>query len=109
MSCTCRLFKSTRFKPLVVTSDTRENSDSIRSHIDTNSSTVILTKTANVLGLTAEGIDTVMNCAEGSSREQWTQFAFRGGSTKRSSWDVIDFCPERCLLQSGTCILLHVI
>ena len=32
-----------------------------------------------------------MNCAEGSSREQWTQFAFRGGSTKRNSWDVIDF------------------
>ena len=25
-----------------------------------------------------------MNCAEGSSREQWTQFAFRGGSTKRN-------------------------
>ena len=89
-------FKSTRFKPLVVTSDTRENSETIRSHIDTNTSTVILTKTANVLGLTAEGIDTVMNCAEGSSREQWTQFAFRGGSTKRNSWDVIDFCPERC-------------
>ena len=41
-------------------------------------------------------IDTIINCAEGSSIEFWTQFAFRGGSGEHN-WKVIDFCPQRCL------------
>ena len=49
-----------------------------------------------MLGVTAKEVDTIVNCAEGSSIEFWTQFAFRGGSSDRD-WMVIDFCPQRCL------------
>jgi len=89
-------FKGTRFKPLVVTGETDEDSKTINKHIEENNSTIILTRTANVLGLTQSGIDTIMNCAEGSSLEFWTQFAFRGGSSKKD-WDVIDMVPQRCI------------
>ena len=90
-------FKGTRFAPLVVTGDTDEDAKSINKHIEENpTGSIILTRTANVLGLTASKIDTIMNCAEGSSLEFWTQFAFRGGSSNQD-WDVIDMVPQRCV------------
>ena len=46
--------------------------------------------------MTAKEVDTIINCTEGSSVEFWTQFAFRGGSGDHD-WQVIDFCPQRCL------------
>ena len=89
--------KGTRFTPLVVTGETGKDSDDITKHIGENSNgSCILTRTANGLGVTAEEVDTIINCAEGSSIEFWTQFAFRGGSSD-NDWIVIDFCTERCL------------
>ena len=89
--------KATRFAPLVVTGETGNDAKSIKKHIEENpNGSCIITRTANVLGLTASKIDTIINCAEGSSIEFWTQFAFRGGSGY-CNWKVIDFCPQRCL------------
>ena len=89
--------KGTRFVPLVVTGETGRDAEDINKHIEENSNgSCIITRTANVLGLTASKIDTIINCAEGSSIEFWTQFAFRGGSGEHN-WKVIDFCPQRCL------------
>ena len=69
----------------------------INKHIRENpKGSCIITRCANVLGVTAEEVDTIINCAEGSSIEFWTQFAFRGGSGDHD-WRVIDFCPQRCL------------
>ena len=71
--------------------------EEINKHIAENpNGSCIITRTANELGLTASKIDTIINCAEGSSIEFWTQFAFRGGSGEHN-WKVIDFCPQRCL------------
>lgn len=89
--------QGTNFAPLVVTGDTKEDVDSIKNHIANNpKGTIILTVRANVLGVTIEEIDTVINCSEGESINFWSQFAFRGGSSDEN-WVVIDFCPERCL------------
>ena len=97
----CHAFKKymegTRFAPLVVTGETGKDAVDINKHIAENpNGTCILTRTANVLGVTAKEVDTIINCAEGSSVEFWTQFAFRGGSADHD-WQVIDFCPQRCL------------
>ncbi len=87
----------TRFKPLVVTGETGKDALDINNHIEENpTGSVILTRCANVLGVTASKVDTIINCAEGSSIEFWTQFAFRGGSSDHD-WNVIDFVPQRCL------------
>ena len=92
-----KYLQGTRFAPLVVTGETGKDADDINKHIAENpNGSVILTRTANVLGVTAEEVDTIINCAEGSSIEFWTQFAFRGGSGDKD-WTVIDFCPQRCL------------
>lgn len=89
--------KGTRFAPLVATGDANVDADRINKHIGENpNGSCILTRTANVLGVTAKEVDTIINCAEGSSIEFWTQFAFRGGSGDHD-WQVIDFCPQRCL------------
>ena len=89
--------KSTRFAPLVVTGETGNDAEDINKHIEENKmGSAILTRSANVLGVTASAVDTIINCAEGSSIEFWTQFAFRGGSSE-NDWTVIDFVPERCL------------
>lgn len=89
--------KGTRFAPLVATGDANVDADMINKHIGENpNGSCILTRTANVLGVTAKEVDTIVNCAEGSSIEFWTQFAFRGGSADHD-WQVIDFCPQRCL------------
>ncbi|AOV61979.1 type II restriction-modification system restriction subunit [Synechococcus phage S-CAM7] len=90
------LLASTRFAPLVVTGDSKKSNKDISKHIQENpTGSIVITRTANVLGVTAD-VDTVMNCAEGSSIEFWTQFAFRGGSGD-NDWRVIDFAPQRCL------------
>jgi len=89
--------QGTRFAPLVVTGETGKDADDINKHIGENQKgSCIITRCANVLGVTAEEVDTIINCAEGSSIEFWTQFAFRGGSGNHD-WQVIDFCPQRCL------------
>jgi len=91
------LLKGTRYAPLVVTGDSKNDSVDINKHIEENpNGSAILTRTANVLGVTASKVDTIINCAEGSSIEFWTQFAFRGGSSD-NDWRVIDFVPQRCL------------
>ena len=91
------VFSSTRFSPLVVTGDTKEDQSSIKKHIKDNpSGTIIITKLANVLGLTIKEIDTVVNFSEGKSVEVWTQVMFRGGSSSKD-WTYIDYSPERCL------------
>jgi len=91
------LLKGTRYAPLVVTGDLKNDSVDINKHIKENpNGSAILTRTANVLGVTASKVDTIINCAEGSSIEFWTQFAFRGGSSD-NDWRVIDFVPQRCL------------
>ena len=91
------VFSSTRFSPLVVTGDTKEDQSSIEKHIKDNpSGTIIITKLANVLGLTVKEIDTVVNFSEGKSVEVWTQVMFRGGSSSKD-WKYIDYSPERCL------------
>ena len=92
-----KYMKGTRFAPLVVTGETDKDADDINKHIGENpEGSCIITRCANVLGVTAEEVDTIINCAEGSSIEFWTQFAFRGGSGD-NDWQVIDFCPQRCL------------
>lgn len=92
-----KYMKGTRFAPLVVHSDRNKDHEDINKHIAENpTGSCIITRTANVLGVTVKEIDTIINCAEGKSIEFWTQFAFRGGSSDRD-WQVIDFCPQRCL------------
>ena len=92
-----KYLKGTRFAPLVVTGETGNDAEDINKHIEENPmGSAILTRSANVLGVTAASVDTIVNCAEGSSIEFWTQFAFRGGSSDHD-WTVIDFVPERCL------------
>jgi hypothetical protein len=50
-----------------------------------------------VVGVTVPEWDTVIHGCEYQSAEFWVQFAFRGGSTRRESWKVIDFAPERAV------------
>jgi hypothetical protein len=88
--------KGTRFAPLVAHGNAKVDSDRINKHIDENVASCIITQSANVRGVTAKKIDTIINCKEGKSIEFWTQFAFRGGSGEHN-WRVIDFCPQRCL------------
>lgn len=91
-----KYLEKTKFSPLVVTGDAKKDPDSIRKHVAENEYSIILTVSANVLGVTVREIDTVINATEGESLNFWTQFAFRGGSSDYD-WDVIDFCPQRCL------------
>ncbi|WVP99937.1 type II restriction-modification system restriction subunit [Synechococcus phage MA10] len=94
--------KGTRFSPLVVTGDSDADSVAISKHLEEHiedgvkKGAAIITRTANVLGVTAKSIDTVINLSQGESIEFWTQFAFRGGSSDHN-WKVIDFVPDRCL------------
>ena len=92
-----KYMKGTRFAPLVAHGVAKVNADDINKHIKENRpGSCIITVGANVRGVTAKQVDTIINCAEGSSIEFWTQFAFRGGSSEHD-WQVIDFCPQRCL------------
>ena len=84
------------YPALVVTSDAKKNQDDINLFLEEHSKALIITQSANVLGVTAKKIDTVINCRGGESIEFWTQFAFRGGSGDHDWW-VIDFDAQRCL------------
>lgn len=97
----CHLFSrmiESYYLPFVVTGETGRRSDDIEKFIQENieGKTITLTYEANVLGVTQELWDTIVNAKEGKSAEFWTQFAFRGGSGNKD-WDVVDFCPQRSL------------
>ena len=97
----CHLFArmvESYYLPFVVTGETGRGSDDIEKFIQENmeGKTITLTYEANVLGVTQELWDTIINAKEGKSAEFWTQFAFRGGSSDKD-WDVVDFCPQRSL------------
>ena len=84
------------YPALVVTSDAKKDQEDINLFLDEHPKALIITQSANVLGVTAEKIDTVINCRGGESIEFWTQLAFRGGSGDHDWW-VIDFDAQRCL------------
>ncbi len=84
------------YPALVVTSDTNKDQEDITLFLEEHTKALIITQSANVLGVTAKKIDTVINCRGGESIEFWTQFAFRGGSGEHDWW-VIDFDAQRCL------------
>ena len=84
------------YPALVVTSDQNKNQQDINLFLDEHPKALIITQSANVLGVTAKKIDTVINCRGGDSIEFWTQLAFRGGSGDHDWW-VIDFAAQRCL------------
>jgi hypothetical protein len=86
-----------QFAPLVITGDSGNSQADILRHVETNPATICLTRWANVVGVTVPQWDTVIHGCEYQSAEFWVQFAFRGGSTRRNSWKVIDFAPERAV------------
>jgi len=86
-----------QFAPLVITGDSGNSQKEILDHIAANPATICLTRWANVVGVTVPQWDTVIHGCEYESAEFWVQFAFRGGSTRRESWKVIDFAPERAV------------
>jgi len=85
------------FAPLVITGESGNDQEDILKHVRANEATICLTRWANVVGVTVPQWDTVIHGCEYQSAEFWVQFAFRGGSTRRESWKVIDFAPERGL------------
>jgi hypothetical protein len=86
-----------QFVPLVITGDSGNSQAEILEHVRSNAATICLTRWANVVGVTVPEWDTVIHGCEYQSAEFWVQFAFRGGSTRRESWKVIDFAPERAV------------
>jgi hypothetical protein len=86
-----------QFVPLVITGDSGNSQVEILEHVRSNPATICLTRWANVVGVTVPEWDTVIHGCEYQSAEFWVQFAFRGGSTRRDSWKVIDFAPERAV------------
>jgi hypothetical protein len=86
-----------QFVPLVITGESGNGQTDILNHVRNHEATICLTRWANVVGVTVPQWDTVIHGCEYQSAEFWVQFAFRGGSTKRESWKVIDFAPERAL------------
>lgn len=97
----CDLFADmipSEYATLVVTGKKGHNEDSISKFIDENETgkTITLTVEANVLGVTEERWDTIVNCKGGKDPKFWTQFAFRGGSGTED-WIVVDFSTKICL------------
>ena len=86
-----------QFVPLVITGDSGNTQKEILQHVEANPATICLTRWANVVGVTVPEWDTVIHGCEYQSAEFWVQFAFRGGSTRRDSWKVIEFVPERAV------------
>lgn len=85
------------YPALVVTGDSKKGQTDINIFLEHHKAkAIIITQSANVLGMTATKIDTVINCRGGKSIEFWTQLAFRGGSGEHDWW-VIDFDAQRCL------------
>ena len=84
------------YSPFVATGKADVDADLIKKHVAENTKTMIITRWANVLGVTIEEIDTVINCSEGQSTEFWIQSASRGGSGDHD-YKVIEFSPQKCL------------
>ena len=84
------------YSPIVATGDANVDSDMINKHVAENTKTMVITRWANVLGVTVKEIDTVINCSEGESTEFWIQGASRGGSGDHD-YRVIEFSPQKCL------------
>jgi hypothetical protein len=84
------------YAPLVAIGDANVDADMIRKHVAENTKTMIITRWANVLGVTVKEIDTVINCSEGKSTEFWIQGASRGGSGDHD-YRVIEYSPQKCL------------
>jgi hypothetical protein len=84
------------YSPFVATGKADVDADLIKKHVAENTKTMIITRWANVLGVTIEEIDTVINCSEGQSTEFWIQSASRGGSGDHD-YNVIEFSPQKCL------------
>jgi hypothetical protein len=84
------------YSPLVATGKAKVNAKMIRKHVAENAKTMIITRWANVLGVTVEDIDTVINCSDGKSTEFWIQGASRGGSGDHD-YKVIEFSPQKAL------------
>ena len=84
------------YSPLIAIGNVNVNADMIRKHVKENSKTMIITRWANVLGVTVEDVDTVINCSDGKSTEFWIQGASRGGSGDHD-YKVIEFSAQKCL------------
>jgi len=75
---------------IVVTSDTKKTHVDINNHYKVNNRGNVITAGANILGLTAERLNVIINLKSGNSREFWEQLIFRGGSGDKPFWDVIE-------------------
>lgn len=84
------------YTPLVATGDANVDADMIRKHVAENTKTMVITRWANVLGVTIKEIDTVINCSDGESTEFWIQGASRGGSGDHD-YRVIEFATKKFL------------
>ena len=83
--------------PLDITGAAGEDQDSILAHVTAHDRTICFTYSANIVGVTIPQWDTVIHCRRSDSAEHWVQFSFRGGSTRREKWRVIDFMPEQAV------------
>ena len=83
--------------PLDITGAAGEDQESILAHVTAHDRTICFTFSANIVGVTVPQWDTVIHCRRSDSAEHWVQFSFRGGSTRREKWRVIDFIPEQAV------------
>jgi len=85
------------WSPISITGDSGKNQEEILQHVSYHPMTICFTRWANVVGVTVPAWDTVVHGSKTNSAEFYVQFSFRGGSTKRDSWKVIDFSTEQAL------------
>jgi len=85
------------WEPLMICGDSKASQSTIRKHVRSYPQTICFTRWKNVVGVTVKEWDTVIHGSRTESAEFYIQFAFRGGSTDRDSWRVIDFSPEQAV------------
>ena len=85
------------WSPMSIVGDSGNDQESILEHVRSNDQTICFTRWANVVGVTVPEWDTVVHGAKTDSAEFYIQFSFRGGSTRKESWNVIDFNSEQTL------------
>jgi hypothetical protein len=83
--------------PMDITAAAGVTQDDIVAHTEAHPRTICFTYSANIVGVTVKKWDTVIHGRRSDSAEHWIQFTFRGGSTTRDSWRVIDFNPEQAI------------
>jgi hypothetical protein len=83
--------------PMDITAAAGVTQEDIVAHTEAHPRTICFTYSANIVGVTVKKWDTVIHGRRSDSAEHWIQFTFRGGSTTRSSWRVIDFNPEQAI------------